>query len=252
MSAHTAPLPPPAQQDGGAPATTPGGSPQQARRMLPTSPPFQPLNLGAPVAAPVFLGNPVLRTYNRDPFTLRDFKEKIQSLFVLHSFPPNQQVQLLTGQLQGSALEEVRTWPAADKATVEQIFEGLYPVFESHSPSELRLRLSERRQEESALGFKWASPEVEDHTTGVTTTGPEPIGRRAAQHHLKTLQAEQKSVNRQGEICRVRIQDTRSVTLQPQTETIIWCRARPGVKNQDYRAVLEPIQLEDYALVRGV
>ncbi|XP_056407509.1 LOW QUALITY PROTEIN: uncharacterized protein LOC130300286 [Hyla sarda] len=91
--------------------------------------------------------------------------------------------------------------------------------------------------------------------TGNRKPGPSPPYKwerwRAAQHHLKTLQAKQKFVNRQGEICQVRIQDIWSVTLQPQTETIIWCHARPGVKNQDYQALLELIQLEDYPLVHA-
>ena len=76
-------------------------------------------------------------------------------------------------------------------------------------------------------------------------------GQRTAQHHLKILKAEQKFANRRGEIGKVRIQDMRPVTLQPNTETILWCRARPGVRNQDYQALLEPIQSEDFPLVRA-
>ncbi|XP_056425848.1 homeobox protein DBX2 [Hyla sarda] len=74
---------------------------------------------------------------------------------------------------------------------------------------------------------------------------------RAVQHHLKVLQVEWKFANKQGEICRVRVQDTRLVTLQPNTETIIWC-AHAGVKNRDYQALLKPLQLEDHPLVRAV
>ncbi|XP_056388372.1 uncharacterized protein LOC130283193 [Hyla sarda] len=47
------------------------------------------------------------------------------------------------------------------------------------------------------------------------------------------------------------IQDIRAVVLQPQVETVVWCRAHPGVKNRDYQALLEPIILDDYPLVRA-
>lgn len=114
-----------------------------AQATPPGSPPVRRHDSGAP---PFYLGKPVLPNYRGDPFSLKDFQESFQSIFSLYSLPPNQQVLLLLGQLQGPAREEVRTWPTSEKTTVDQIFEGLHQVFESHSPSEVRLRLYERRQ----------------------------------------------------------------------------------------------------------
>lgn len=81
-------------------------------------------------------------------------------------------------------------------------------------------------------------------------TAPGPT-QRTIQHAIRTLTAQQRFTNQRGEVCRVRIRDTRPVVLQPGTETMLWCRARPGIGGQDYQALVEPIPTEEHPMVRA-
>lgn len=95
---------------------------------------------------PFFIGTSNLPSYRGDPHTLGAFKEKVLRTLELVSLSPNQQVQLLLGQLDGPAAEEVRSWPSTEKTSVDQILTRLRKEFEVQSPTEVRLKFYDRRQ----------------------------------------------------------------------------------------------------------
>ncbi|XP_069801051.1 uncharacterized protein [Dendropsophus ebraccatus] len=94
---------------------------------------------------PFFIGPSNLPSYKGEPHTLAAFKEKISRTLELVSLSPTQQVQLLLGQLEGPAAEEMRSWPATEKADVQQILARLSKEFEVQSPTEVRLKFYDRR-----------------------------------------------------------------------------------------------------------
>ncbi|KAG8538497.1 hypothetical protein GDO81_022535 [Engystomops pustulosus] len=129
----------------------------QARPSSPASSsataPTPQVTAAAPVPAPViatgmpfFIGTSNLPSYRGDPHTIDAFKEKILRTIELVSLSPNQQVQLLIGQLDGPAAEEVRSWPSTEKTSVDQILNLLKKEFEVQSPTEVRLKFYDRRQ----------------------------------------------------------------------------------------------------------
>lgn len=73
--------------------------------------------------------------------------------------------------------------------------------------------------------------------------------QKTIQRTICVLCAQQRFINTKDEICQARIRDARPVFLQPNTETLLWCRARPGIQGQDYQALVEPILLEEHLLV---
>ncbi|XP_069800966.1 uncharacterized protein [Dendropsophus ebraccatus] len=76
-----------------------------------------------------------------------------------------------------------------------------------------------------------------------------PHYRQAVQKTIKALTAQQRFVNHRGEICRVRTIDARPITIPANSEKLIWCRARPGLDNADYEALLDSIEIEGQPLV---
>lgn len=95
---------------------------------------------------PFFIGTSSLPNYRGEPHTLTAFREKIIRILELVSLSPTQQVQLLLGQLNGPAAEEVRSWPATEKTSVQQVLDRLKKEFEVQSPTEVRLKFYDRRQ----------------------------------------------------------------------------------------------------------
>ncbi|XP_069819987.1 uncharacterized protein [Dendropsophus ebraccatus] len=75
--------------------------------------------------------------------------------------------------------------------------------------------------------------------------------RQAVQKTIKALTAQQKFVNHQGEICHVRTRDARPITVPANSETLVWCRVRPGLDNADYKALLDSTEIEGQQLVRA-
>ena len=75
--------------------------------------------------------------------------------------------------------------------------------------------------------------------------------RRVIQKTITVLSAQQRFANGKGEICTARIRDIKPVTLPPNSQTLLWCRAILGVQGRDYPALVEPIQMEDYPYVRA-
>ncbi|XP_075696304.1 uncharacterized protein LOC142662169 [Rhinoderma darwinii] len=71
------------------------------------------------------------------------------------------------------------------------------------------------------------------------------------QHTIQNLCAQWNFANCHGEICRVRIQDARPVTLTPNSEMLLWCHARPGLENKDYQAFLDYIPADGQPLVQA-
>ena len=78
-----------------------------------------------------------------------------------------------------------------------------------------------------------------------------PDSKKVIQQTIRVLNAQQRFTNEKGEICCARIRDKQPVILKPNTETLLWCRAVVGIQGQDYQALVEPVVLEDYPLVRA-
>lgn len=131
-----------------------------------------PAAVASPITMPYYFGAPWLPTYSgnaRTPgtSTLREFKEKMQSMFRLYPLSDAQKVEILMGQLKGPALREARAWSAEERGTVEAIFKKLMGIFDSRTISDLKGRLYARKQNpqeslrEFALGLQEAMKAVQ-------------------------------------------------------------------------------------------
>ena len=98
--------------------------------------------------------------------------------------------------------------------------------------------------------FKNCYPEVLEALHQTLPTAPS-ASKKAIQKTISVLCAQQRFANEKGEICTARIRDNRPVTLPPNSQTLLWCRAVLGVQGQDYPALVEPIQMENYPYVRA-
>lgn len=63
--------------------------------------------------------------------------------------------------------------------------------------------------------------------------------RRALQQTVRLLEGQRKFTNARGEVGKARIADRRPVLLRPNSENVIWCKARIGPGGQDYEAIIE-------------
>ncbi|XP_063772242.1 uncharacterized protein LOC134909372 [Pseudophryne corroboree] len=105
-----------------------------------------------PITLPYYIGAPWLPTYsgdaqrsNRNTFT--EFKNKMESMFRLYPLSETQQVEILIGQLKGTALKEVTLWPVDQRKTVVRILNQLATTFDTRTLSELKVAFYTRKQQ---------------------------------------------------------------------------------------------------------
>ncbi|XP_063785579.1 uncharacterized protein LOC134933980 [Pseudophryne corroboree] len=79
--------------------------------------------------------------------TFTEFKNKLKSMFRLYTLNEQQKVEILVGQLTGSALREVISWPTENKKEVDQILKRLSTTFETKTLPELKMKLYARKQQ---------------------------------------------------------------------------------------------------------
>ncbi|XP_063772799.1 uncharacterized protein LOC135044372 [Pseudophryne corroboree] len=106
----------------------------------------------APITLPYYFGAPWLPTYSGDAnkpqcTTFTEFKNKLKSMFRLYTLNEQQKVEILVGQLTGSALREVISWPTENKKEVDQILKRLSTTFETKTLPELKMKLYARKQQ---------------------------------------------------------------------------------------------------------
>lgn len=77
---------------------------------------------------------------------LVEFKNKIESMFRLYALNEQQKIEILVGQLTGSALREVVSWPAKAKRDVKQVLKRLSTTFETKTLPELKMKLYMQKQ----------------------------------------------------------------------------------------------------------
>lgn len=66
-----------------------------------------------------------------------------------------------------------------------------------------------------------------------------PANQQALQKTIKILQGQQRFIPKTGEIGKVRLTDGRPVKLQPNSDTILWGKARCGPNGRSYDALIE-------------
>ncbi|XP_063774555.1 uncharacterized protein LOC134910446 [Pseudophryne corroboree] len=105
-----------------------------------------------PITLPYYFGAQWLPTYNGDVEgsegnTLTNFKNKMKSMFRLYPLSKQQQVEILIGQLKGTALREVTSWPAEERQTVGLILNRLATTFDKRTLSDLKVAFYSRKQQ---------------------------------------------------------------------------------------------------------
>ncbi|XP_063819398.1 uncharacterized protein LOC135057434 [Pseudophryne corroboree] len=96
----------------------------------------------------------------------KEFKTKIQAMFRLYPLSEQQKVEILIGQLKGTAQREANSWPQSQKRTATDILERLSKIFESRTLSDLMLHFYARKQQpdetlrEFALGLQEALQDI--------------------------------------------------------------------------------------------
>ncbi|XP_063809856.1 uncharacterized protein LOC135028570 [Pseudophryne corroboree] len=66
-----------------------------------------------------------------------------------------------------------------------------------------------------------------------------PQERKTLQQTVRLLEGQKRFVNARGEVGKARVADHRPVILLPNSEHVVWCKARIGPGGQDYEAMIE-------------
>lgn len=71
-----------------------------------------------------------------------------------------------------------------------------------------------------------------------------PKERKTLQQTVRLLEGQKRFTNLRGEVGKARVTDHRPIILQPNSEHVVWCKARIGPGGRDYEAIIEACDLE--------
>ncbi|KAG8579400.1 hypothetical protein GDO81_010868 [Engystomops pustulosus] len=105
--------------------------------LSPPESPFSPATASVPgtptmmpLTMPYYPGAPWLPHYEGESHSLPEFRDKLLATLALYPFTEEQKVGILTGQLKGPALREVKSWPREQCQNVVQILDRLRNTFD--------------------------------------------------------------------------------------------------------------------------
>ncbi|XP_063799106.1 uncharacterized protein LOC135055029 [Pseudophryne corroboree] len=105
-----------------------------------------------PITLPYYFGALWIPTYSGDAQgsdgnALTEFKNKMESMFRLYPLSEIQQVEILIGQLKGTAWREVTSWPVDQRKTADLILSRLVAMFDTRTLSDLKVAFYSRKQQ---------------------------------------------------------------------------------------------------------